>query len=68
MSFLDALLWFQIACLMWVLIGIGGIMLIAKLTENKSLPHCDIDPRCHHAFAIDKAGQAWIGGAKLERW
>lgn len=24
-------------------------------------PYCDIDPRCHGAFAFDKDGNGWIG-------
>lgn len=29
-------------------------------------PHCDIDPRCHPAFAWDKYGRGWIGNVKVK--
>lgn len=29
---------------------------------NPRYPQCDIDPRCHPAFAWDKEGRGWIGG------
>lgn len=30
------------------------------LKINPSLPFCDIDPRCHVEFALDKDGNGWI--------
>lgn len=29
--------------------------------QEENPPFCDIDPRCHSAFAWDKDGGGWIG-------
>lgn len=51
----------QIIGLFLLLLIVGNILEWADKKMNPRYPYCDIDPRCHIAFAWDKDGNGWIG-------
>ena len=44
-----------------LLLIIGNVWNWIDKKLHPSYPFCDIDPRCHIAFAWDKDGNGWIG-------
>lgn len=70
MSTVDFFLWFAIGLAIAPIVIGGFLMMLGMLFDlfaEKELQHCDIDPRCHPAFAWAKDGTGWIGNMQVLR-
>lgn len=49
----------------WVFFLLGLLEWASGKLFPPAPPHCDIDPRCHQAFAWAKDGSGWIGSVRV---
>lgn len=48
---------------LWALLALGDI--VYRRLNPPPPPFCDVDPRCHPAFAWGKDGRGWIGNVSV---